>query len=46
MLTIQIEFVDNNTLQNAYINFGNENDDEKADLNISRTLVCYFAYQD
>lgn len=46
VLTIQIEFVDNNTLQNAYINFGNENDDEKADLNISRTLVCYFAYQD
>lgn len=46
VLTIQIEFVDNNTLQNAYINFGNENDDEKANLNISRTLVCYFAYQD
>ena len=35
-LDFEIEFVDNNTLQNAYIDFGN-NDNQK----LARTLICY-----
>lgn len=38
-LDVELEFVDNNTLQNAYIDFG------KVDgQTLSRTLLCYLSY--
>ena len=38
-LDVELEFVDNNTLQNAYIDFG------KSDgQTLSRTLICYLSY--
>lgn len=46
ILDFELEFVDNGTLQNAYIDFGNPNaeDTAKAALRLSRTLVCSVSY--
>ena len=46
IVELEFEFVDNNTLQNPYIDFANPNssDPEKAALNLSRTLICSYEY--
>lgn len=38
-LDLELEFVDNNTLQNVYIDFG-KNDDQR----FSRTFLCYLSF--
>ena len=45
-LDIEMEFVDNGTLQNPYIEFGTPNaaDPNKASLVLSRTLLCVVDY--
>ena len=47
-LDIKLEFVDNGTLQNAYIDFGNTSSDDeaKSSLSLTRTLVCSVSYSD
>ena len=45
-LDIELEFVDNGISQNPYAEFGNESasDETKKLLKLSRTLICYFVY--
>ena len=47
VLEVEIEFVDNGLLQNAYIEYGNlaSEDPAKGSLRFSRTLVCYSHYK-
>ena len=49
-LDIELQFVDNGISQNAYIGFGSadafdENIENVAPPTLSRTLICYFAYE-
>lgn len=46
ILDIELEFVDNGISQNPYAEFGNESasDETKKLLKLSRTLICYFVY--
>ena len=46
VFTLSFEFVDNGENQNAYIYFGNPLDEEKASLNLSRTLICEYDFVD
>lgn len=44
LLDIELEFVDNGTLQNEYINFGVQSGESNAsNTALTRTLVCYYA---
>ena len=44
VLDLELEFVDNNKLQNPYIKFGDPTDEEKKNLVLKRTLICTLSY--
>ena len=48
IFTFELEFVDNGISQNPYIDYGSADakDPAKRDLSLSRTLVCYFEYEE
>ncbi len=43
LFDFEFEFVDNNTVQNAYIGFGSSESDEKSSLVLTREILCSFS---